>query len=74
MNRDSLIFDNINDSLSLPAHDVTVLEKLILVTFILFIVTVLILAGWSAVLVLTGGSGGGPLAAIANILRNYLVL
>lgn len=45
-------------------------ERLILLLFAMFIGTILIIGGWSFVLLITGNTvGGGPLGFLANVLR-----
>ncbi|MEJ2058599.1 MAG: hypothetical protein P8X39_12260 [Desulfofustis sp.] len=44
-------------------------EKLILALFLLLLITILVVSGWSAALVLLGyEGGGGPIGAVADLL------
>ena len=75
MDTKGLISDTIDDEfVVLRGVKATRLEKMILVVFTLFILMVLIVSGWSAILLVTGDGGGGPLGLIANILQIERVL
>lgn len=54
--------------------DATFREKSIIVAFVFFILTMLIISGWSAILYLHGNAGGGPLGMIVNALQIEHVL
>lgn len=45
-------------------------ERIVLALFALFVGSILIIGGWSLVLLITGNTaGGGPLGLLANVLR-----
>ena len=61
------------DSLTRPGGELVIklrtIEKFFMALFLLLIVTILVVSGWSAALVMLGyEDGGGPIGAVVNLL------